>query len=463
MNAAVMKKRRFHIFFTLRYLRYGLVLCLVPMLRALIAFDLPSLVTALRQDLLILLFCTAAALWMWWFTAFWVEQGRICIEQGVLFRSRRVFEAVSVAAVEIERPLHCRLFGAGKLRLYFRDFAAPKHYLLYLRKNAAQEVADALLPVREDLSVFAPAGFERLALVMLSANVLTSGLFIWMSLNRLADIFGKDIHAIAAENFTRFELWLEQFLPAGMAMLTALLFIIISVTFLVSLVRTAGFRVCRNGGVILSRGGLVTKIERRILVRCVSACDVRVTPVARVLGRYPVYLSAGSFRGGDIPVMVYRRRSGQMPETLLPNFTQPVHPLCVPQRKSIWSYLWKPLTALAVSLALCGAAVAVMPGMLPVLAVPVLLSAGALAQSWEGYFKEGVRRNENRTLSLVYTRFYTRHEICVFTPDVAYTTFQHPFSLSAGWADFTVSLPCGLKYRVRGVLQYVAHQMQFLQ
>ena len=44
------RQRRFHIIFAVHYLRYGLLLCLVPMLQALLAFDLDSLWAALRQD-----------------------------------------------------------------------------------------------------------------------------------------------------------------------------------------------------------------------------------------------------------------------------------------------------------------------------------------------------------------------------------------------------------------------------
>ena len=56
------RQRRFHIIFAVHYLRYGLLLCLVPMLQALLAFDLDSLWAALRQDAVILLACAAAAL-----------------------------------------------------------------------------------------------------------------------------------------------------------------------------------------------------------------------------------------------------------------------------------------------------------------------------------------------------------------------------------------------------------------
>ena len=461
MKQSFQEKKRFHIFYAVRYLKYGFLLCLIPMIQALLAFDLPSLFTALRQDAFILLLCSVVALWLWWNTNFIYQDRSLFVQQGVIFERKYVFQAACVAAIEIHRPLHCRLFGASKLTLYFKDFFAPQTFLLYLPKKTAAEIAEQLMPVKQNNSVFAPTGFERLAFVMLSANVLTSGVFIWMSAKQLTEIFGEQVQVMAVENFSRIELWLEQFLPAGMAVLTALLFVVISITFLYSLLHTAGFTVCRNGGIIINKGGLITKIERRISVQAVSACNVRITPVARLLRRYPLYLSAGSFKGGDIPLMVYRKNMPQAPEILLQNFTQPDAPLCVPARKSVWQYLWLSLTCLSLSLGLCGVAVAVMPGILPILAVPVLLSGAGMLQAYEGFLKEGICKNKNRTLSITFTRFFTRHEVCVFTPNVAYTTYQHPLSLNAGRADFTVSLPCRLRYKARGIVQYVAHKVPF--
>ncbi|MEG1275908.1 MAG: PH domain-containing protein [Ruthenibacterium sp.] len=450
------KRARFHIFYTLRYLRYGLLLCLVPMVRALIVFDLPALFLALWQGLSILLLCAAAAAYLWWFTGFWVADGCVLIERGLVLRHCSTYKKESIAVLDLQRPLYCRLFGAARLTLYFKNYAAPKKVLLYLPNKAAQRVANVLMPVREGASVFAPTGFDRLALTMLSANVLTTALFVYVGAQRVSELLGEDLRVLferAQQNFARFESFFAQFLPAGLAMMTALLFGLASVTFLHAFFQTAGLRVCRNGGVIICRGGVLTKTERRIAVQSISACDVRVTPAARLLGRYPLYVQAGSFAGGDFPLMVYKRSSPHTPEALLTGFRTPDAPLCEPARKSIWQYIGLPCACLALTLALCGVAFAVLPAVLPVLCVPLVLSIGCLAQSFEGYCKEGVCKNKNRTLALWYTRFFTRHEVCVFTPDVSYTVFQSPFGLNQGYASFTLHLPGGARLRARGISQ----------
>ncbi|MEI3015397.1 MAG: hypothetical protein V8T36_12325 [Ruthenibacterium lactatiformans] len=58
---------------------------MVPMLQALLAFDLDSLWAALRQDAVILLACAAAALALWRATAFRLEDGAVKAERRARF------------------------------------------------------------------------------------------------------------------------------------------------------------------------------------------------------------------------------------------------------------------------------------------------------------------------------------------------------------------------------------------
>ena len=456
-----MKGRRFHIIFTLRYLRYGLLLCIVPVLRALLEFDLDSLWLALTQDAAILLTSAAVALVLWHATSFAWEAGAVHISQGVFLRRSETFSKGSIAALEIVRPLSCRIFGASQVTLYFRANAAPRRYSIYLRKKDAASVADALLPVCAENAVFEPTGFERLTFVMLSANILTSSLFALWGVRQMDELLGGDFGHRAVDTLREASLFAARFLPAGTAFLLTLGFAVTGFTFFYALVRTAGFQVCRNGGVIISRGGFLTQVERRILVSCVSACDTRVSLAARLLRRYPVYVSAGSYHGGDLPALVYKKGEEQAIGRLLPGFSPPDGPLCEPSRKSPVQYLWQPGTWLALSLAVCGVASYTMPQMLPMLAVPAVLSLLSLLVSLEGFFREGFCKNKNRTLSVCFTRFFTRHEVCVLTQDLAYTITENPFSVSGGRCDLRVHLPCGVRCRVRGALQYLAREIPF--
>ena len=217
-----MKGRRFHIIFTLRYLRYGLLLCLVPMLRALVEFDLDSLWLALTQDAAILLASAAAALVLWHATSFAWQEGAVQVSQGVVLRQSQTFSRQSIAALEIVRPLSCRLLGASRVTLYFRANAAPRRYTLYLKKRDAAAVAEALLPVCTENAVFEPTGFERLAFIMLSANILTSSLFALWGVRQADELLDGDFGRRAAQTLREAALFVARFLPAGFALLLTL-------------------------------------------------------------------------------------------------------------------------------------------------------------------------------------------------------------------------------------------------
>lgn len=225
------RQRRFHIIFAVHYLRYGLLLCLVPMLQALLAFDLDSLWAALRQDAVILLACAAAALALWRATAFRLEDGAVKVTQGVFYRSYHTFGRASIAALEIARPLYCRMLGASRITLYFKTNASPKSYSMFLHKKDAAAVADVLLPVRSDTSVFEPTGFERLSFVMLSANIITSSAFALWGVKQLDEVLGQNFQQIALDTFHEAELFAARYLPTGLAFLVTLGFAVTGFTF----------------------------------------------------------------------------------------------------------------------------------------------------------------------------------------------------------------------------------------
>ena len=168
------KTQRFHPVFALRYVKYGLVACLIPMAQALLSWDLDALFIALWQDLYILIAFTAAAAVLWYTTSFTVEDEAVRIRQGVFVKKQYLFRTQSIAVLEITRPFFYRIVGASRLTMYFKQQAVPRKFSLYLPKKAAQKTADMLMPVHTDSSVFSPMGYERIAFIMLSANIVTA-------------------------------------------------------------------------------------------------------------------------------------------------------------------------------------------------------------------------------------------------------------------------------------------------
>lgn len=447
----MMPPKRPHLLDSVRLFRYGFLLCLVPMAQALLRFDVEGLLLALWQDAAILAVCLALSLALWAAARISVTPQAVVFRQGIGVQLKQTFSRASVAVVEVERPLYCRFVGAARVRLYFKEYSAPRRLTVYLTRRDAAFLSETLMPVKRHSGVFTPAGFERLALVMLSANAVTTSIFLWMGVQRLNDYVAPDLEQLAVQQFTRLEVLIERLLPAGSAFLVALAFCLASLTFCYSFFHTFGFSCGRSGGVIISRGGFFTKIERRVLASSVTACRVRVTPAARLLRRRPVYLTAGWFGGGDVPLMVYKAGQEHIVQALLPDFSPPARPLGDTPGKSVNQYLWQPAAALALSLGLCGAALNVMPGVLGMLGVFAAMSAGCLLVSLEGFREEGIADNPNRTLGLVYTRFFTRYEVCIFTPDRSFAVRQNPFSVSAGRSNVFVRPPARHTFRVRGV------------
>src|SRR5699024_3605201 len=79
-------KGHFHIVYILKIIRYGLILCLVPMIQALLNFDLESLYRALRQDAVILIAMAALGAVLWRRVGFALTDKALVLDMGILVR-----------------------------------------------------------------------------------------------------------------------------------------------------------------------------------------------------------------------------------------------------------------------------------------------------------------------------------------------------------------------------------------
>ena len=83
-----MKWCRFHFIYILKYTRYAVILSVIPLLRALLRFDLASLFAALRQDGLIFVGTALFALAQWTASGIRVQNGQLQLRRGAVFRLR---------------------------------------------------------------------------------------------------------------------------------------------------------------------------------------------------------------------------------------------------------------------------------------------------------------------------------------------------------------------------------------
>lgn len=303
--------------------------------------------------------------------------------------------------------------------------------------------------------LFAPTRAERVRLTMLSANIAATAALVLVSLRQTRRILGagleQKLNDLALGQLAQVEKLLELVLPAGVAWLVTLVFALWGVALFASLLSTSGFKVCRSGGVILAKGGHVNHSERRIAVPAISACDVRLSPAGRLLGRRAVYLSAGSYRGGDIPVLVYKRGAEALVQALVPQFAPPPYSPEVLAGRSLPLFLWKGGAAFAFFGALMGVSLWKMPRLTPLLALPLLLCLGLLLAGLEAWVTEGVWQTPGGTLAVQYTRGYTRHTVYLLTSDLSLTCRQTPFSESVGRCDLIARLPCRTRVKARAV------------
>lgn len=448
-------KGHFHIVYILKIIRNGLVLCLVPMVQALLDFDLDSLYRALRQDAAILVAMAVLGTVLWRRVGFALTDRALVLDTGILLRRQTSFARRDIAVLEQDRPLWLRLAGGSRVTVYMARGRGRDTATFYLPRRTAAALAESLLPVNSDAVLFAPTRAERVRLTMLSANLAATAALVLVSLRQTRRILGEGLEQklndLALGQLAQVERLLEMVLPAGVAWLVTLVFALWGVALFWSLLSTAGFKVCRSGGVILAKGGHVNHTERRIAVAAISACDVRLTPAGRLLGRRSVYLSAGSYRGGDIPVLVYKPGAEALVQALIPSFTPPVYAPELLAGRSLPMFLWKGGASFVFCGALMGVSLWKLPRITPLLALPLLLCLGLLLAGLEAWITEGVWQTPGGTLAAQYTRGYTRHTVYLLTGDFALACRQTPFSESVGRCDVLLRLPCRVKMRVRAV------------
>ena len=448
-------KGHFHIVYILNIIRYGLILCLVPMVQALLNFDLESLHRALRQDAVILIAMAALGAVLWRRVGFALTDKALVLDTGILVRRRVSFARRDIAVLEQARPLWLRIAGASRVTVYMARGRGANKATFYLPRRQAAALAETLLPVNSEAVLFAPTRAERARLTMLSANIAATGALVLVSLRQTRRILGagleQKLNDLALGQLAQVEKLLELVLPAGVAWLVTLGFALWGVALFWSLLSTAGFRVCRSGGVILAKGGHVNHTERRIAAAAISACDVRLTPVGRLLGRRAVYLSAGSYRGGDIPVLVCKPGAAALVQALVPQFSPAPYAPELLAGRSLPVFLWKGGASFAFCAALMGVSLWRMPRFTPMLALPLLFCLGLLLAGLEAWITEGVWQAPNGTLAMQFTRGYTRHTVYLLTADFSLTCRQTPFSEGVGRCDLIARLPCRAKVRVRQV------------
>ena len=310
------RQRHYHPLAALRFLRKAVVVCLLPLANALLEFSLNALLTALRQDAALLLFlCGASSILLE--ASSWAldEAGVLRLRWAFISKRERIIRGEALAALTIERPLFFRLLGASRVVLYPVGQPAKRAVTLYLHKEDAQELADRLMPVRDPVC-HRPAGGERAALVVLGANGLSTLALTYLAI-RQSRPFPLTAEAVALSRLNILVRFAAHWLPAGAAWMLVLAGSLFGISLARSFVQTVHYTVWHTADQLGSRGGWLSRFEFRVRSSEISYADVRVSPIARLMKRWPVFVVAGSCRP-ELPLFVYRSGQEELFRELLP-------------------------------------------------------------------------------------------------------------------------------------------------
>ena len=111
-------------------------------------------------------------------------------------------------------------------------------------------------------------------------------------------------------------------LPAGAAWMLVLAGTLFGASLGRSFAQTIHYTVWHTADQLGSRGGWLSRFEFRVRSREVSYADVRFSPTARLMKRWPVFVVAGSCRP-ELPLFVYRSGQEALFRELLPEFRMP--------------------------------------------------------------------------------------------------------------------------------------------
>ena len=407
-----MNERRLHPFTVLRFLRKTLVVYLLPLVQVLFERNWTALHTALRQDaLLFLLLCA--------------------VSWGILRVSSWSMDDTGVF------HLHWRL--GIRLDRALRGEMLPK--------ADAEAVADQLMPLVKP-TLHRPAGGERAALGFLGANGLSTLALFVLAVRQTRDVPDWNPAVFAQIQVSFLARFAARWLPAGAAWLLAAAGFLLGASLMRSFAQTVHYTVWHTADQIGSRGGWLGHFECRVRTSEISFADVRISPAARLMKRWPVFVTAGGC-SPELPLFVYRSGEEALFRELLPEFRMPPDLLARTEQRSLIFFASAGIPfALCLLLTLVSATV--LPQLTVTLLIPTLFFGALLAGAAAGYRREGLWLREGR-MTLRRQQGLYLHCICVFHPDVCLTAAQSPCAASVGRTNLTLTFPGWVKLKVRSV------------
>ena len=441
------QEKHFHPFAALRFLRKTLAVYLIPLINVLFERNWPAFWLALRQDLVLFALLCGVSWVILRFSSWQLDEaGVLHIRWKLLFQLDTMVRGEALAALTLERSVLFRIAGASRVVLYPTGQTKGKILTLCLHHSDAQLLADALLPI-EHPTVHIPAGSERAALVVLGANGLSTLAFVTLAIRQTRE-FPLDAETLAFAQLGQVAAFAARWLPAGAAWLLTMAAALFGASLVRSFAQTVHYEVWHTASQIGSRGGWLGRFECRVRSAEISFADVRVSPVARVLRRWPVFVTAGCCTP-ELPLFVYRSGGEALFRELLPEFQMPPDFLADTAQRSLAFFV-----PAGIPFALCAlltlVSVTVLPAMTVTLLFPTTFFFVLLCGAVMGYRHEGIWLRKGRITLRRQEGIYL-HCICVFHPDLCMTTLQSPWAANVDRTNLTLAFPGRVRLTVRSI------------
>ncbi len=443
-----MTEKRLHPFAVLRFLRRTLVFYLLPLVQVLFERNWAALRTALRQDaVLFALLCAVS--WVILHASSWAldDAGALHLHWKLGVHLERTVRGAALAALTIDRPLLYRLGGASRITLYPVGCDKKHTLTLCLTKADAEALADQLMPIHAP-QIHRPAGGERAALGFLGANGLSTLALFLLAVRQSRQLPEWNTLYLAHAQIDFLARFAARWLPAGAAWLLAASGFLLGASLVRSFAQSVHYTVWHTAEQIGSRGGWLEQFECRVRTSQISFADVRVSPAARLMRRWPVFVTAGCC-SPELPLFVYRSGEEAMFRELLPEFRMPPDLLARTEQRSL--IFFAPAGApFALFLLLTLVSATVLPGLTVTLLIPTIFFGVLLGGAVAGYRREGVWLREGR-MTLRRQQGLYLHCICVFHPDVCLTAVQSPWAAKADRTNLILTFPGWVRLKVRSI------------
>ena len=443
-----MTEKHLHPFAVLRFLRRTLIVYLLPLVQVLFERNWEALYTALRQDAVLFGVITALC-WVILHASSWAldNTGALHLHWKLGLRLDRTLRGEMLAALTIDRPLLFRMAGASRVTLYPVGASKKRTVTLCLTKANAEALADQLMPI-EAPKIHRPAGGERAALGFLGANSLSTLALFLLAVRQTREAPDWANASLAHLQISFLARFAARWLPAGAAWLLAAAGFLFGASLVRSFAQTVHYTVWHTADQIGSRGGWLERFECRVRISQISFADVRLSPAARLMKRWPVFVTADCC-SPELPLFVYRSGEEAMFRELLPEFRMPPDLLARTEQRSLVFFL-----PAGIPFALCGlltlVSATVLPGLTVTLLIPTLFFGVLLCGAVSGYRREGLWLREGRMTLRRQEGLYL-HSICVFHPDVCLTAMQSPWAAKVDRTNLTLTFPGWVKLKVRSV------------